>query len=246
MLDGRAHDFVALFLVGIDHGDGIEVGLGQRLGGCRVGLEPLGIAAHGVHHHRVVDGGGQNLAGAGVGAHRGQVGLIGHGRIVLPGDKGLGRRLGLQRHGLDVLHGHAVLVQHPGQTEVGSRARRADGDGLAFQIGKVLDVVAHGNAICAIGLVHLEDLHDGHAIGVPGHMRLHGGGGTLHGTRGQRQMPVLLGNHLDFDIEAVLLEDPGLVRKRQWREACPSRHAQDDLGLLSRCMLCSRHQNGCG
>ena len=74
----------------------------------------------------------------------------------------------------------------------------------------------------------------------------HGGGGTLHGTRGQRQMPVLLGNHLDFDIEAVLLEDPGLVRKRQWREACPSRHAQDDLGLLSRCMLCSRRQNSCG
>src|SRR3989344_5034688 len=65
-------------------------------------------------------------------------------------------------------------------------------DGLAFEICKALDIATHRNAVGAVGLVHLEDLHDGHAVGVPGHMRLDRSGSALDGLGGQGQVAVLL------------------------------------------------------
>ena len=47
-------------------------------------------------------------------------------------------------------------------------------------------------------------------------------------------MAVLLRNLLDGDIEAVLLEDPGLLGERQRRETGPPGNADGDLGVLGR------------
>ena len=44
---------------------------------------------------------------------------------------------------------------------------------------------------------------------------------------------IKLRDHLDLHVQAVLLEDAGLVGQRERREARPAGHAQRDLGLLS-------------
>jgi hypothetical protein len=225
-------DLVRLGRIGLDHLDGFEVRIGQGLRRLGVGLEPGRRAAHRVHHHRVVERGREDLAGRRVGAHGGEVGLVGHRGVVLAGHEGLRSGLRLERDQLDILHRHAVLVEHPGQAEVRRGARRADADGLALQVGEALDVVAHGQAVGTIGLVHLEDLHDRHAVGVPGHMGLDRRRRALDRARGQGQVAVLLRNHFDFDLQPVLLEDAGLVGQGERREAGPAGHAEGDLGFL--------------
>src|SRR6266545_5410195 len=59
-------------------------------------------------------------------------------------------------------------------------------------------------------------------------------------------MPVLLRDLLDRHIEAVLLEDAGLVCQRERRKTGPSRNPDSDLDVL--CDGWRRHQKsgGCG
>ena len=117
-------------------------------------------------------------------------------------------------------------------------AGRADGDGFALEVGKALDVVAHGQAVCAVGAVHQEDLRDGHAIDCPGNVRLHRRGRALDGAGSQRQMAVFLRNHLDFGLDAVLFEQPGFLGQRERPVARPARNAHDHLGGLLCCRTC--------
>ena len=74
--------------------DRVEVAVGERLGGLRVVGQELGRAAEGVHHHRVVERGGDDLAGLGLGAHRREVRLVGHRGVdaVGAGDHRVGGR----------------------------------------------------------------------------------------------------------------------------------------------------------
>ena len=51
---------------------------------------------------------------------------------------------------------------------------------------------------------------------------------------GDREMPVLLRDLLEGDVEAVLLEDPGLFGERQRRKAGPARKPERNLRLLGR------------
>jgi hypothetical protein len=107
-----------------------------------VGQE-LGRAAEGVHHHRVVERGGDDLAGFGLGAHGAQVRLVGHCGVDArgAGDHRVGSRLRLEVDDVHVLQGQAVLVEEPGQREVRRRAGRTGRHGLALQ---VLDAVDAG------------------------------------------------------------------------------------------------------
>ena len=126
----------------------------------------------------------------------------------------------------------AVLLQHPGQREVGRGARRDGRDGLALQVGDLRDVVAHDHAVGAVALVELEDLRRRDAVGVPHDPGLDRRRRALHVARGDRQVAVLLRDLLDRDVEAVLLEDAGLLGERQRREAGPAGDADRDLGFL--------------
>jgi hypothetical protein len=126
----------------------------------------------------------------------------------------------------------AVLLQHPGQGEVGRGAGRAGGHGLALQVADLGDAGLDHHAVGAIALVELEDLRGGHAVGVPHHPGFHRGGGALHVARGDGQVAVLLRDLLDRHVEPVLLEDAGFLGQRQRREAGPAGNADGDLGLL--------------
>jgi hypothetical protein len=70
-------------------------------------------------------------------------------------------------------------------------------------------------------------------IGTP--LVFHGtvcGGRALDAARGQRQMPILLRDHLQFHLQAVLLEEACLVGQRQRRKPRPARHTECELGRL--------------
>jgi hypothetical protein len=134
-----------------------------------------------------------------------------------------------------ILQGHAVLLQHPGQREVGRRAGRAGGHGLALQVGDLADVRLDHHAIGAEALVELEDLRGGHAVGIPDDPGFNRGGGALDVARGDGQVAVFLRNLLDADVQPVLLEQAGLARQRQRGKAGPARHADGDLGFLGLC-----------
>ena len=116
------------------------------------------------------------------------------------------------------------------------------GDGLALQVGDLRDVVAHDHAVGAVALVELEDLRGRDAVGVPDDPGLDRRRRALHVARGDRQVAVLLRDLLDRHVEAVLLEDAGLLGERQRREAGPARHADRDLGFLGR----GRRERGTG
>ncbi len=60
-------------------------------------------------------------------------------------------------------------------------------------------------------------------------MGLDRGGGALDGAGSECQVTILLRNHLDVDVDTVLLEDAGFVGQRQRRETGPAAHAQRDL-----------------
>ena len=106
---------------------------------------------------------------------------------------------------LDVTRPQRVLALHGGDGVHGVRAAQR-----------------HGDAVGAIGLIQLEDLHDRHAVGVPGHVGLDGGRGALDGLGGQGQVAVLLRDLLDRHVEAVLLEDAGLLGQGQRCKAGPA------------------------
>ena len=197
--------------------------------GLRVVGQELRRAAERVHDHRVVERGGDDLAACRRCAHRRQIGLVGHRGVVLAGDERLRRRGRLEVDDVHVLHRQAVLLQEPGQREVGRGAGRGRGDRLALEVGDLRDVVAHGHAVGAVALVELEDLLGRDAVGVPDDPGLDRGRRALDVARGDREVAVLLRDLLDVDVEAVLLEDAGFLGERQRREAGPARNADGDL-----------------
>ena len=71
------------------------------------------------------------------------------------------------------------------------------------------------HAVGAVALVELEDLEGGHAVGVPDHPGLHRGGGALDVAAGDRQVAVFLRHLLDRHVQAMLLEQPGLLGQRE-------------------------------
>src|ERR1700682_2482412 len=113
LLHVRAHDLISLLRLLDDHLERLEVAFGHRLGGLGVLRQEFRRAAEGVHHHRIVEGGGDDLARVGLRAHRREVGLVGHHRVVLPGEEGLRRRTRIDRDHRYVLRREAVLLQHP-------------------------------------------------------------------------------------------------------------------------------------
>ena len=63
-------------------------------------------------------------------------------------------------------------------------------------------------------------------------MRFHRGGCALDGLGGQGQVAVFLGDHFQLHIQAVFLEQTGLVGQGQRGKAGPAGHAQSELDLL--------------
>ena len=162
----------------------------------------------------------------------GEIGLVGHGRVALPGNERLRCCCRLQIGDGHVLHRKPVLLQEPGEREIGCGTGRGRQHRLALQLLDRLDVVAHRHAIGAVGLVELEDLLGRHAVGVPDDPGLDRGGGALDVTRGDRQVAVLLRDLPDGDVEPVLLEDAGFLGQRQRGKARPSGDADTELGFL--------------
>ena len=165
-------------------------------------------------------------------AHGREVGLVGHRRVVLAGDERLRGGGGLEIDDGDILHRQPVLLEEPGQREIGRGARRGRRDGLALEVGDLRDVAANGHAVGAVALVHLEDLLRRHAARVPDDPGLDGRRRALDVARCDREVTVLLRDHLERDVEAVLLEDPGLLGERERLESRPAGHADRDLGFL--------------
>jgi hypothetical protein len=125
-----------------------------------------------------------------------------------------------------------LTLRHPGEAEVGRRARRGGRDRLAFQIGDLRDAGLDDHAVGAIALVELEDLRRGHAVGVPRDPGFDRGRGALHVTGGDREVAVFLRDFLDRHIQPVLLEQARFIGKRQRGEAGPARDRDCDLGVL--------------
>ena len=107
------------------------------------------------------------------------------------------------------------------------------------------DVVAHRHAVGAVALVELEDLLGRDAVGVPGDPGLDRRRRALDVARRDGEMAVLLRDLLDRHVEAVLLEDAGLLRERQRRKAGPARNADADLDVVGE-RRCGHHEgNDC-
>src|SRR5258706_7073220 len=103
LLHVGAHDLVGLLRLARDHVDRLEVALGERFRHSCVLGEVFRGAAERVHHHRIVERGGDDLAGLWLGAYRRDVRLVSHHRLVLPGYESLRRRARINRH-----HGHSL------------------------------------------------------------------------------------------------------------------------------------------
>ena len=151
-----------------------------------------------------------------------------------PETKACAAAAGLQIGDRHVLHRKPVLLQEPGEREVGRGAGCGGQHRLALQVLDRGDVVAHHHAVGAVGLVELEDLLGRDAVGVPDDPGLDRGCSALDVAGGDRQVAVLLRDLPDADVEAVLLEDAGFLGQRQRRKSRPSRDADADLGLLRR------------
>ena len=234
LLHVGAHDLVGLLLVALDHLERVEIALGQRLHGRVVLGDEFRRAAERVHHHRIIERGGDDLAGLRLVAHRREIGLVGHRDVVLSGDEGLRGRSRLHVDDGHVLHAQAVLLQEPGEREIGRGAGRGGRDLLALDVLDRRDAVAHHHAVGAVGLVELEHLRGRDAVRVPHDPGLDRGGGALHVARRDREMAARLRDLLDRHVEAVLGEDAGLLGERERREAGPARNADRDLGLRQR------------
>src|SRR5260221_2791196 len=232
LLHVGAHDLVGLLRLARDHVDRLEVALGDRLRHWCVLGEVFRGAAERVHHHRVVEGGADDLAGLGFRGYRRDVGLVGHHRVVLPGKERLRRRAWIDRHHRYVLRRQSILAQHPRHHEVRRGAGRLRADLLALEIGDLGDVVARDHAVGAVALVHLENLFGRHAVGVPHEPGLGGCGGGPDVARRNPEVARLLRNLLDGGVDAVLLEDAGLLSERDRREAGPAADADVHLGVL--------------
>ena len=213
----------------LDHVHRLKIAVDHQLHQPGVFLDELGRATEGVHHHRVLERGGDDLARGRVVAHRRKVGLVSHGRIVLPGDKGRGRSLRRQGHKIDILERHAVFHQDPGEAEIRRGARCIDTDVLALEIADLVDAGARGKAVGAVGLVQLHHLHQGHTGCGPADVSLYRRGGALHIAGGNRKMAVFLRDELDRHIDAVFLENACFFSQRQRRKAGPPAHRNGDL-----------------
>ena len=179
--------------------------------GFRIFGQEFRRTAERVHDHRVVERGGDDLSLVGRRAHRREVGFIRHGCIVLAGHKCLCGCGGLQVHHGHVLDREAVLLEHPGQREIGRGAGRGRGDCLALQILDRRDIVSGGHAVGAIALVELEDLLGRNAVGIPGDPGLDRRRRALDVTGCNGEMAVLLRDLFQRHVEAVLLEDACLL-----------------------------------
>ena len=228
LLHVGAHDFIGFRRIVLDQVERLEIAVRKRLGGFGIGLEEVRRAADRVEHHRVIERGRQDVTLVGFVAHRRDERLISHRRVVLAGKEGLRRGVRLQIDDGHVLGRHAVLVQHPGEHEIGRRAGRRGRDGLALEVGDRLDVVAGDDAVGAIGFVELEYLLRRHAIGVPYEPGFDRGGGALQVAAGDGERPAGLRYLLQDHIEPVLLENSGLLGECQRREAGPSTDADGD------------------
>src|SRR5262245_19316774 len=232
LLHDRAHDLEALLRLALDQLERLEVARHEGLHELRVLLDELGRAAEGVHDHRIVERRRDDLAGVGFVAHRRQVPLVGHRRIVLPGDEGLRRRPGFEVDDLHVLHREPVLLEHPGEREIRRRAGRRSGHGLALELPDPSDAVAHDHAVGAVRFVQLHDLLDRDPVRVPHDEGLHRRRRALDVAGCDGEVPVLLRNELDRHVDAVLLEDACLVGERERRKARPPAHADRHLGQV--------------
>jgi hypothetical protein len=100
-------------------------------------------------------------------------------------------------------------------------------------------------AIGTVTLVELEDLLGRNTIGIPGYPGFDRGRRALDVARRDRQMAILLRNLLDRHVETVLLEDAGLVRKRERRKTGPAGDADADLDILGDGWCRHQERGGC-
>ena len=163
------------------------------------------------------------LPACGRGAHGRQVGLVGHGGVVLAGDEGLRRRAGLHVHDRHVLHGQAVLLQEPGEREIGRGAGRRGRDRLA------LEVLDRGDRRCAPPCRRRRrSCRAGRSASSATPLAFHTTQvSTVVAAHWMspdcdREVAARLRDLLDRHVEAVLLEDAGLLGEGQRREAGPA------------------------
>jgi hypothetical protein len=126
----------------------------------------------------------------------------------------------------------AVLLQEPGEREIGRGAGPRGRHRLALHVLDRGDGVAHDHAVGAVRLVHLKELRGGDAIGIPHDPGLDRGRRTLDVAGGDREMAAPLRNLLERDVEAVLGEDAGLLGEDERRKSGPARDTDGDLGAL--------------
>ena len=160
----------------------------------------------------------------------GQVGLVRHRRVVLARDERLRGRPGLMLTTVTSFTDMPFFLRNHASVKYGAVPGARGADGLALEVGDLRDVVARGHAVGAVALVELEDLRGRHAVGVPHDPGLDGRRRALDIAGSDGEVPVLLRNFLDVDVEAVLLEDAGLLGEGERREAGPAGNADGDLG----------------
>jgi hypothetical protein len=177
-------------------------------------------------------------------AHRRQVRLVRQGRVALAGNERLRRRLRAHRHADHVLHRHAVLLQDVRQHEVLHRTRAVDVDRLALELLDRIDVVAHREPVAAVRLVDQRNLHGVDPGGGPDDVLVDRGRRGVECSGGERRRALHRRDHADLDVDAVLLEEAGVLGELERLEAGPSAHAERDffLGLGRRS---DRERAGC-
>src|SRR5206468_200738 len=89
-----------------------------------------------------------------------------------------------------------------------------------------------------------EDLFRRHTSGIPDDPRLDSRRGALNVTRRDREVAILLRDHLERYVESVLLEDTGFLGERQRRESGPAGHADRNLGVLRKSMDGNEYEGG--
>src|SRR5207244_5500068 len=99
-------------------------------------------------------------------------------------------------------------------------------------------------AVGTVALVHLEDLLRRYTTGVPDDPCLDSRRGALNVTRRDREVAILLRDHLERYVESILLEDAGFLGERQRGESGPAGHADRDRGVLRKSMDGNEYEGG--
>src|SRR5207244_616230 len=130
LFDVGTHDLVALLRFFLDHIDRVEVACHHFLDRPGIFLDEFGRATKGVHDHRIVERGGDDLSYRRILAHFGKIRFVGHRGIVLTRNERLRGLLRGQRRSFYILYRQPVFLEDPCKPEIGRCSGRIDVDGL--------------------------------------------------------------------------------------------------------------------